>query len=78
MWNNCCGRRHEEPMCKKICKMVKLITLGVVLGSIAGTVAMYIVNNNRWIRFKSRQLLKNAQDFTKNVGDKIMHPDDEE
>ena len=58
--------------------MVKLITLGVVLGSIAGTVAMYIVNNNRWIRFKSRQLLKDAQDFTKNVGDKIMHPDDEE
>ena len=73
MWNNCCGRRHEESMWQKICKMTKLVMLGVILGSVAGTVAMYIINNNKWIRFKSAQLLKDAQNFTKNVGDKMIH-----
>ena len=63
---------HCEPcLCQKICGIIKLITAGVVLGSVAGMVAMYFFDRDKWLQCRTRKMLKGAENFTKEVQAKI-------
>lgn len=63
---------HCEPcLCKKICGIIKLITVGVVLGSVAGMVAMYFFDRDKWLQCHAGKMLKGAENFTKEMQSKI-------
>lgn len=69
-----CETSHEhcKPcLCHRICGIIKLITAGVVLGSIAGMVAMYFFDHDRWLQCRTKKMIKDAENFTKGVGEKI-------
>lgn len=68
-----CNEHHEPCLCQKICGIIKLITIGVVLGSVAGMVAMYFFDRDSWLQCRARKMLKGAEDFTKDIQSKITN-----
>lgn len=69
-----CNEQHthcEPCLCQKICGIIKLITVGVVLGSVAGMVAMYFFDRDKWLQCRTRKMLKGAENFTKEIQSKI-------
>lgn len=41
------------------------------MGSIAGMVAMYFFDHDRWLQRRTKKMVKDAENFTKGVGEKI-------
>ncbi|MGN1041810.1 MAG: hypothetical protein ACI4PJ_03680 [Acutalibacteraceae bacterium] len=71
-----CNEHHDHYcacFCKKICGVIKLITAGVVLGSIAGMVAMYFFDRDKWLQCRARKVLKGAEEFTRDMQSKISN-----
>lgn len=66
-----CKEYHEPCLCKKICGIIKLITAGAIIGSIAGMIAMYFFDRDKWMQCRARKMLRGAEDFTRNMQSKI-------
>lgn len=65
------SKLHVPCLCHRIFGVIKLITAGAILGSIAGMVAMYFFDRDKWMQCRAKKILQSAESFTRNIQSKI-------